>query len=679
MKLLYSELKQFIPTLKSSPKAVGDALTMIGLMVESLEEISIAGKKDWLISVEVRAASRPDCLGVLGIARELSAYFGIPVQLPKFKFAPSTKKLSVNVKANNDVYRAVVIQVDSLNNSKPSPAWLSEVITAHGMNSVSLLVDISNYAMLMTGYPNHIFDAGKVVGGLLWERAPKTDVLTTLDGTVLELHKGKELVVSDNLGPLVLASAIGGRRSAISERTTSVLAEVAVYDPLKVRADARALQVTTEASNRLEKDLNTEEARFALEFLAQCLVTHGGGSISSTIFDYYPSQHRPKAKRITLDLELPGKIAGVPIPAQEIVRHLKRLGYEVKTSKNSLTAVCPSWRLDIQGPRSIAEDVIRMRGFNTIKPTPPLLTPVADVTPATIRLAEGLRNSMTVLGFDEVLTSPLTTSVANARMLWEDLGEVRTQNAVNEEFPVLRQGLAAGLIAQQHEYLRKEISHIRLFEVGKVFGMHGKRHYESERMGVLMQTDKGQSATAALQQVMEQVLRTFGAVRLSFESLGKKLPLANPFACWLMLVGGKTVGVMYQLQDLPLSGNRLVESSAYAEIDLSMLLEQLSHERPRGATELATKLVVLDANIEAQDRAGLELIMAAAQKQITRAQMWTLEVVDSYSLSSGKTRYTVRASYHNLSDGQAKELHEKVFGTIKQTAASAPQDAEPNE
>lgn len=679
MKLLYSELKQFIPTLKASPKAVGDALTLIGLMVESLEEVSIAGKKDWLISVEVRAASRPDCLGVLGIAREISAYFGIPVQLPKFKFVQNAKRLSVNVKAGNDVYRAVVVQVDGLNNSKPSPAWLSEVIAAHGMNSVSLLVDISNYAMLMTGYPNHIFDAGKVVGGLLWERAPKTDVLTTLDGTVLELHKGKELVISDNLGPLVLASAIGGRRSAISERTTSVLAEVAVYDPLKVRADARALQVTTEASNRLEKDLNTEEARFALEFLAQCLVTHGGGSVTSTIFDYYPSQHRPKVKRVTLDLGLPGKIAGVSISAQEIVRHLKRLGYEVKLGKSSLAAACPSWRLDIQGPRSIAEDVIRMRGFNTIKPVPPLLAPVADVTPGVVRLADELRSSMAVLGFDEVLTSPLTTSAANARMVWEDLGEVRTQNAVNEEFPVLRQGLAAGLIAQQHEYLRKEISHIRLFEVGKVFGLHGKRHYESERMGVLMQVAKGQSVVPQLQKVMEQVLRGLGAVRFTFESLGRKLPLANPFACWLMLIGGKTVGVIYQLQDLPLSGNRLVESSAYAEIDLPMLLEQLSHERPRGATELVSKLVVLDANVEAQDRAELELLMVAAQKQITRPQTWTLEVVDSYSLPNGKTRYTVRASYHNLSDGQAKELHEKVFGSNKQATPPTLHETESNE
>ncbi len=663
MKLLYSELKTFIPTLKTSPKAVGDALTMVGLMVESLEEVAIAGKKDWLISVEVRAASRPDCLGVLGIAREVAAHFGLVVQMPKFKFPLATKKLVVNVKAGNDVHRACVLQVDGLDNAKPSPAWLKETIEAHGMNSVSLLVDISNYAMLMTGYPNHIFDAGKVVGGLLWERAPKNDTLTTLDGTVLELHKGKELVISDNLGPLVLASAVGGRRSAISERTTSVLAEVAVYDAVKVRTDARSLQVTTEASNRLEKELSPEGVKFALEYLANVLVTVGGGRVASTVFDVYPTQHKPKRKPVVMAANLPSIVSGIDISPAEVARHLKRLGYAVKPIKNGFAVVPPAWRSEIHGPRTVAEDVVRIKGFHTISPIAPTLVPVPDVTPAHIRLADTLRSLLPSQGFDEVLTLPMTTPSANASMLWEDLAAVRTQNAINEEFPVLRQGLAAGLIEQQHEYLRKEIVHIKLFEIGKVFGMHGKRYTESDRLALLVQTEKGEPVVAGLQTAIEQLLRTLGAVRVSFEELGKKPTLANPHAAWLVLVAGKTVGIMYQLQKLPLSGNRTAPSTAFAEIDLLMLLEQLSHERPRGAAELVQKLVVLDANVEAAGRTELEQTLANAQKQITRPHVWSFEVVDSYPLPGGSFRYTVRATYQNLSDGDAKELHEKVFGT----------------
>lgn len=662
MKLLYSELKQFIPTLKASPKAVAEALTLTGLMVESLSEISVAGKKDWLFAVEVRAASRPDCLGVLGISREVAAYFGMPLQLPKFSFAQGLKKLAVTVKAGSDVRRAVVVQVDGLDNSKPSPAWLSEVIVAHGMNSVSLLVDISNYAMLMTGYPNHIFDAGKVVGGLLWERAPKTDVLTTLDGTVLELHKGKELVVSDNLGPLVLASAIGGRRSAISERTSSVLAEVAVYDPVKVRMDARSMQVVTEASNRLEKDMSTEEARFALEFLANCLERHAGGRISSSIFDHYPAQYKPKIKRISLDVGLPGRVAGVEISSQESTRYLKRLGYVVKPGKQVVVVTPPAWRMDVQTAHAVVEDVIRMRGFNTIAPVRPRLQPVPDITPAHIRLGEQLRVLLSTIGYDEVLTSPMTTSAVNTSMLWEEASEIRTQNAINEEFPVLRQGLAGGLVRQQHEYLRKEVLHIRLFELGKVFGLHGKRYYESDRLGLLVQTSKGESVISTLQNTVEHVLRTLGVVRLSFEDLGRKPELANPFAAWLILVNGKTVGVIYQLQNLPLSGNRMVESTGFVEIDLAMLIEHLSHERPRSAGELSEKLVVLDANVEAADRVELENVLAEAQKRITRPQTWSMEVVDSYTLANGRVKYTIRVSYQNVSDSEAKSLHEKVFG-----------------
>jgi phenylalanyl-tRNA synthetase beta chain len=294
-------------------------------------------------------------------------------------------------------------------------------------------VDISNYAMIMTGYPNHIFDAGKVVGGLVWHRAFQDDTFTTLDGTVLELTKGKELVISDNLGPLVLASAVGGRRSAISPRTTSVLAEVAVYDAVKVRTDARALKVVTEASNRLEKELSPEFTLWALEFLANCLVEIGGGKIASAPFDHYPKQNRVKPNKIQINADLPGSIAGIEIGILESERILKRLGFTTQRSGSSkLTVYPPSWRLDVEDELDVAEEIIRIKGFNTIKPLPPSQPAVVDCTPPTVKLAQKLRALLPHLGLDEVLSLPMVTSQDNrARSFWASftVGGVQTTTA----------------------------------------------------------------------------------------------------------------------------------------------------------------------------------------------------------------------------------------------------------
>lgn len=662
MKVLYSQLKQFIPALKASPKTVAEALSLIGILVDSFTEVTVGGKKDVLIGLEVRQ-NRPDCLGVVGVAREVASYFGLAFKLPKLKSAVDAKKLPVTIKSQADIKRVSVVEVSGFKNTEASPVWLRETVEHLGMNSVNLLVDISNYAMLMTGYPNHIFDAGKVVGGLVWQRVPETSTFTTLDGTALELTKGKELVIGDNLGILVLASAVGGRRSAISSRTTSVLAEVAVYQGSKMRTDARSLKVATEASNRLEKDLSSELSLWALEYLLDCLVTIGAGRVASSIFDYYPKTQNQKVLSIFMESSLPGRVAGVDITLAESERLLKRLGFGVSRKKTGLQVSVPSWRGDVEDDTDLVEEIIRMRGYNTIAPVLPVFSPVPSVTPKIVTMANSLRRLLPDFGFDEVLTLPMTSSEQNMQMTFSEQTEVSTQNAINDEAPVLRVGLFSGLLRQQHEYLRHGLTHIRIFEVGKVFSKSSKKYLESERLGLLLQTDGEKSALQELTATVERTLRSFGAVRITYERLGQVPNSANPYAAWVILVGGKNAGVIYQVKDMPLTGNKMSTHTAYAEIILDELLEHLSTEHPKPAQELLGKLVVLDANVEVESREVLDAMLSGIVKQIGKNFVWALEVVDSFSVA-GKTKYTVRVSYQNLSDGEAKGIHGKVFSHV---------------
>lgn len=663
MKALYSEIKQFLPEYRGTHKAVMEALSLVGILVDSCTEVQIGTKKDYCIGLEVRQ-NRPDCLGVAGVAREVAAYLQTPFVLPthKVKDVPQ-KKVAVSVSATQDVKRVAVAEISGLDNSKPSPQWLVQTLQAHGMNSVSLLVDISNYVMLMTGYPNHIFDAGKLVGGLVWQRMPKTDTFTTLDGTTLELSKGKQLVISDNLGPLVLASAVGGRRSAISERTTAILAEVAVYDPVQMRADARSLKVVTEASTRLEKELSVEMVPWALEYLVQAFVKFGGGKQSSAVFDYYPRTARPKSQTVKVSAPFISQVGGVAVSAAEAERILKRLGFSVRRTGDVLSASAPSWRTDILGEYDLAEEVLRMVGFNTIPSVLPAFAPVVDVTPARIQLMDQCRTILPELGFDEVLTLPMTTSADNAASAWEIGEEVRTQNAINEEFPVLRQSLVSGLVAQQHAYLRKDVGHITLFEIGKVFGKSGKRYAEPNRLGLLLHRPAGRSLQD-LQRCVESLLGALGVVKIEYADAPVKPALANPYSCYQIRAAGKAVGVLYKLHPQALTGNKKVHHTSCAELDIEQLLEALRVSKPRSAAELSGKLVVLDANVLATTRTDLTEAVERLYKQAGRSSVWACEVVDAYQLPSGETRYTVRVSYANMTDIAAKKMHESVFPTV---------------
>lgn len=661
MKVLFSELKTFLPKLKAGPKEVADAFTVTGIMVDQYKEVKVKGLKDVLLGLEVRQ-NRPDCLGVIGLARELSVYFKVPLELPNLKINKASTSLDFEVKAGGLVRRAAAIQLSGLDNSKPSPKWLVEALEMHGMNSVSFLVDISNYAMLMSGYPNHLFDADKVVGKLVWQTCPKDEDFVTLDGTVLQFAKGRELVISDNLGPLVMASAVGGRRSALSSRTTSVIAEVAVYDPKKVREDSRRHKVTTEASTRLEKQLAVEHVRWALEYLAGLLLENSKGQVIANIKDVYPKSST-KQQKIFWPLSLATKVGGVKIFEAFAKDVLKRLGFEPKSAKDGFYVTVPAWRSDVDGPADITEEVLRMYGFQNIEPVMPTLLPVPEVTPESVKLQNLARQILSMKGLDEVLTLPMTTSKQNAECgIGVKLEEVKTQNAVNEEYPVLRTGLVGGLMLQQTEFLKKGIEKVGIFEVGKVFWKSGKKYLEADRIGMLVQERTTEQALEVAHNVVDGWLRQMGADVISFEHAENSSTAFDNKQAFAVWIGEQVVGHIAALKPRPLSGNKLVGATVVAEFDLEQVGLSVAKEKTRGAVELLDKMAVLDVNLVLPSRAELNKEFRSIKKKYGK-NLWSLEVVDQFQLESGQFRYTLRATYFGLSETAAKKLHSKIFSS----------------
>ena len=377
MKILYSQLKELVPELKASPQMVGDALTLIGFMMESLEKVDYQDKTDYLIGLEIRQ-NRADCLSILGIAREVAAYWGLNCRdlrylMPKknqpAKFTKinqeislegtSKEKLDIEIRNEKPIRRILAVEIKNLEN-KQSPSWLKEFLGFYEINSINLPVDLSNYVMLLTGYPSHLLDKSKIKGNLTWSLNKNFKEITTLDNSKIKLGQKEELIIQDQANILALAGIVGGKTAATNQRTTSVIAEMAIYDRTLIRKNSNELKIVTEASNRLEKDLDTSSSLTAFELLTSLILEYCGGELGGKVFDFYPQKRI--IPTITLNPKDISSYAGIEISSAKTNKVLNDLRFKIKKNGNNLQVSPPSDRMDVNIEEDVIEEVIRIVG-----------------------------------------------------------------------------------------------------------------------------------------------------------------------------------------------------------------------------------------------------------------------------------------------------------------------------
>jgi phenylalanyl-tRNA synthetase beta chain len=651
MKVLYSEIKELVPGLKASPKEVGEALTLTGFMMDGFTEVSHKGKKDYLLSLEIRQ-NRADCLSVIGIAQEVAAYYNLKLNIPTVKpISKNTKKLDIKIEATKETKRVLAIKIEGVKNIE-SPAWLKEYMSFYGLNSAGLLVDLSNYVMMLTGYPSHLIDFDKTEGPIYWSINNNFKEITTLLGSVTKLNNN-EIIIRDNNSVLALAGIIGGKTDSIDIKTKSIIAEIAIYDRSIIRKNSRSLSITTEASRRLEKDLDPNGADYAMKMLVSLILKYAGGQVASSLFSYYPKKY--VSPKIQFDKELPSKLAGIEISPRDTLRILKGLNFKVISKNNKLIVVPPTSRMDVSLPEDLAEEVIRIYGYNHI-PTnkTPCLEIVKNITPKNIILSEKIRDVLTALGFDETLSWPLTQKGINDKFNYSELKEITTQNSVNDLFPHLRQSIAAGLLNQMTEYFKKGVEYIDIFEIGKVFGENGKNYLEHESLGILSATKN--NTLPQFKDKVESLLRLLGFEDVKYFESKLKPRISNPESCWDIFVNNQNIGILYKL-----SPSETKLNIYFAEIDIEKITKMLTNVDNNPVVELTQKLIPLDVNIELDEKESIFEYLNNLEKKINKKNIWSINIADIYQMK-GKKRYTLRVTYEELSDKEAKEIHLKTFG-----------------
>ncbi|MFD7861110.1 phenylalanine--tRNA ligase subunit beta [Streptomyces sp. NPDC057682] len=435
-----------------------------------------------LVDEVLDIAVTPDrgyCLSMRGVARETATAYGLPLRDPALLDVPAPNAYGYPVKVSDPIGcdRFTARTVTGLQPEARSPIWMQRRLQKAGMRPISLAVDVTNYVMLELGQPLHAYDRSRIEGPIGVRRAEQGEKLTTLDGQVRVLDAA-DLVITDDRGPIGLAGVMGGANTEIADaseeaHTTEVVIEAAHFDAISIARTARRHKLSSEASKRFERGVDPQAAAAAAQRTVDLLVLLAGGTAEAGVTEI----SAPSAPRtITMAADHPDRVAGVAYGRETVVRRLQEVGCDVY-GQDELLVTAPSWRPDLNEPNDLAEEVIRLEGYENLPstlPTPPSGRGLTDRQ----RLHRRVGRALAGAGYVEALNYPfIGEAVLDQLGLEADDDRRRTVKLVNpisDEEPSLRTTLLPGLLGALRRNDGRGSHDLALFETGLVFRPTGR-------------------------------------------------------------------------------------------------------------------------------------------------------------------------------------------------------------
>ncbi|MCF2536574.1 phenylalanine--tRNA ligase subunit beta [Streptomyces sp. FB2] len=420
-------------------------------------------------------ANRGDCLSIRGVARETAIAYGLPLRDPALLDVPGPNAFGYPVQVSDPLGcdRFTARTVTGLSPEARSPIWLQRRLQKVGMRPISLAVDITNYVMMELGQPLHAYDRSRVQGTIGVRRAEEGEKLVTLDGVERKLH-AEDLVITDERGPIGLAGVMGGANTEIADHedlenaTSDIVIEAAHFDQVSIARTARRHKLSSEASRRFERGVDPAAAAAAAQRTVDLLVLLAGGTAEAGVTEVVT----PSAPHtITTPADHPDKVAGVEYGRETVVRRLQQIGCDVY-GQDELIVTVPSWRPDLLEPNDLAEEVIRLEGYENLPSTLPKPPSGRGLT-ARQRLHRRVGRALAGTGYVEAPNYPFVSE-----QIFDQLGldaddparrVVKLVNPLNDEEPALRTSLLPGLLAALRRNDGRGTHDLALFETGLVF------------------------------------------------------------------------------------------------------------------------------------------------------------------------------------------------------------------
>ena len=596
---------------------------------------------DHVVEFEI-TPNRPDCLSVIGLAREVSATFDVPLTLhdPVVKGGADGALCELLDVETPDPELCPRYTARMVRNVKiaPSPKWMRERLRSMGVRPINNIVDITNYVMLEYGQPMHAFDYRYVKGGkIIVRRAKDGEELTTLDGQVRKLNHD-HLVIADDTRAVGLAGIMGGENSEIVSDTTDVVFESANFDGTCIRKGALALGMRTEASAKFEKGLDPMNTLPAVNRACELVELLGAGEVVDGVIDVL--NYVPQPRVIRMDPERVNALLGTDISPVDMYQYLERVNIitEKKDFPNGpADVIVPSWRGDVEGIADLAEEVARFYGYNKIPPT--LMrgqTTLGSFTPEQ-KLENRLGELCRACGYSEIITYSFISPTYYDKIRWPEDYAARKSfkilNPLGEDTSIMRTTTLPSMLeilTRNWNYRNKSA---RLYEVGRIYLSGGEDGLANETKVLTLGAYGEDMDFYAMKGAIEAILKDIRAKDVHFEGPSGAPSDASyhPGRCATVWSGSDCIGVFGQIHPL-VARNYGVDGELYcAELSFDELMNAKGPD-PLYAPLPRFPAVTRDIAVVC----GRDVTVGALEKCITRAGGKLLREVSLFDIYQGQ-------------------------------------------
>ena len=644
---------------------------------EGTDMREVLGLDDYIIDFKI-TANRPDCNCFLGVAKEISVVLGTEFKQPVPQFKTKGENIAdfIDVKVENyDLCPRYIGRVVKNLRIKQSPVWMQKAIIASGMRPINNIVDITNFVMLETGQPMHAFNYNELADKKIIVRNAKNgEKITTLDGKDYELNENM-LVIADGEKPSCLAGIMGGKESEIEDDTKDLFLESAKFRRDNIRHTGRTLGIRTEASGRYERGVDILNVEYAMNRALQLICELDAGDIIYGVIDR--NNGLPKDKILTVETAKILELLGVDIPEETVVSILNSLGLETVVNSGVLTVKVPSVRDDIEGRADLAEEVMRIYGYDHIVGTP-MRGEVIRGTKLPERIkSDKIKSLMCGMGAYEITTySFISSSAIDTLMLDKDderRNAIRLINPLGDEYSTLRTQLTTSMLTVLSTNINRKIEDGRFFEISKRFVPKSLpidcQPDELPQMSIGIYGKDEDFFT--LKGIIEEVMKLFGA-HTQYERSSE--PYLHPGRQALVKANNKPVAVFGEIHPQVASIYDIEQRVYVAEIDLNVLYgiekrKTVYKPLPKFPAVERDFAMLCDADIPIGDLE--KAIVSGGGRLLEKVELF--DVYSGSQIPEGKKSVAfsvwLRSSEATLSDEQIDGVCNKIIKNLEKTGA----------
>ena len=633
-------LKEYV-SLPDKLSVLTDRLTMAGHMLDKIDEVN----ENRILDLELRG-NRADCYSIRGIAREISAIFDKQLkELPLYqdtKHTHALKDFTINAESQF-VKRVMAIRIKDVKIT-PSPPEIRRRLEEYGIPALNNIVDLTNYVMLETGQPMHAFDSEKLGKFLKVRLAKVGEEITTFQDMNIKLISD-DLVWADEKSVLSVAGAVGGKYHSISDMTTHVLLEAASYNQANIRRTVHRHYLLTDAGIRHEKELDSNLVEEGIKRFLYLLKKYNWGSIDGGIFDYYPKPVKPRT--LILNFNYLTSLSGLIIEKDAVLKILKRLYFNIiSVNDNEIEVQIPTFRTDVEGQEDVIEEILRILSYDEISTKTLALEIPENITPDFIKQENDIKNSLTSLGFDEIISLPFVNpELQKYNLLLSDKASpITIENRPSPEIEEMRMTILPSLISYVTKIKNERGESARIFEVGKIYYQKNSKYIENRALGIAYWNKKNNDFRK-FKGYLEAFLKLMQITEMQYSSADNS-GLAKSFN---IRVKKAVIGIGGMLQD-----------TYFTEIYLDKLLDNAAVIPVALWPNFPPQIEDLTLIIPTKTEIGK--VIAAIQS--THDQLTEVRLMDIFGDS-----YTFRISYQSpnrtLTDSEVDKIRKEIFRILR--------------